>query len=167
MSDVKDACAYISTGGGGTIALGTVSIPNQANVNQNVNYDITAIVQNGSFTNPAVGLFYTSGPANSIKINGRDVTQNYGIARYYLGQANEGYKLELAGTLNFPQEGNYLLRASAGSIDPNTKTFHEIDGKTVTVSIKAVAPSWKKYIPYLVLGGSLMVVMIAVGGKRK
>jgi len=104
--------AALAAAGAGVQITSASSLPSSVPVNQQFNFSVTGQVVNGNVTNPAVGLYYYSGPSDYIII----VTQS-GTIQLSKGTAVVAY---IQGTESAWHNGHSTGRCNT----PNARHVH-------------------------------------------
>ena len=107
---------------GGITKIIAYSMPSSVPAGQQFSWYIVGQVQNGYVTNPAVGIYYVSGPSPEIMIvasNGTVVhlSQGEGLAAYIPGTRGPGTTIDTRGVFAgamLPVQGTYHIDLIAG-----------------------------------------------------
>jgi len=167
--------AALAAAGAGVQITSASSLPSSVPVNQQFNFSVTGQVVNGNVTNPAVGLYYYSGPSDYIIIVTQSGTiqlsKGTAVVAYIQGTEPPGTTVSLQAGAILPTPGTYTLQLVAGYISDGGMTVTDYRTYTVNATATGVAPppgvtapGLPSWAPLAIVIGIIGVGAIAVAG---
>jgi len=167
--------AALAAAGAGVQITSASSLPSSVPVNQQFNFYVTGQVVNGNVTNPAVGLYYYSGPSDYIIIVTQSGTiqlsKGTAVVAYIQGTEPPGTTVSLQAGAILPTPGTYTLQLVAGYISDGGMTVTDYRTYTVNATATGVAPppgvtapGLPSWAPLAIVIGIIGVGAIAVAG---
>ena len=127
----------------GSVVLTSYYIPSTVTAGQLFNWYAAGHVASGTVTNPAVGLYYASGPSPYILIVGANgntiqLMQGTAIAAFIRGTAGPCTTIDTRGVIAgaiLPQAGSYQLNIIAGWLSPDEASGVQMTGAGYLVKV--------------------------------
>ena len=160
--------AALAAAGAGVQITSASSLPSSVPVNQQFNFSVTGQVVNGNVTNPAVGLYYYSGPSDYIIIVTQSGTiqlsKGTAVVAYIQGTMPPGTTVTLQAGAILPTPGTYTLQLVAGYVSDSGMTVTDYRTYTVNATATGAAPSPGVTAPSLPSWAPFAIVLAIVGG---